>query len=170
MADVHKKSCKTQFFAAREYVYDNPSRTSSALFSKLSMDNTSRRLVSDLIFSLFKKAILTRNIPLPSDAEKTKISLDVVTEDFTSALINEGTGLNQVVLLLATLIESPKNSVIGIEEPEIHLHPSAQSKLAKILLSMAMDNSKQIIFTTHSEHMVYPFLASIASKKNNSLS
>ncbi len=65
--------------------------------------------------------------------------------------------------------ESPRDSIIGIEEPELHLHPKAQSKLSKIIMRMAHSHKKQIIFTTHSEHMLYPFLASIASSEKDSL-
>ena len=158
-----------QFFSSKEYVFNNPEKTSAALFSRISMNNTLGRLVSDLISNLFGKTMQSRNVPSKNDAEKTEVTIDVMSGEFASALINEGTGLNQVVLLLSSLIEAPTNSVIGIEEPEIHLHPEAQGKLAKIMLAVALNDSKQIILTTHSEHMLYPFLASVASKKDNAL-
>ncbi|MCH8915948.1 MAG: DUF3696 domain-containing protein [Thaumarchaeota archaeon] len=57
----------------------------------------------------------------------------------------------------------------GIEEPEINLHPKSQSKLAKIILDISLRKNQQIIFTTHSEHILFPLLTSVASKKENSL-
>lgn len=163
-------SYSVQFYASADIVHKNPEKTSSALLSKISMDSKLRDNVSDLIFSLFGKTIMHRNIPNLENPEKSDVTLDVVKDRFSTALINEGTGLNQVILLLATLTNAPENSTIGIEEPELHLHPSAQSELAKIMIRLVSRYSKQVIFTTHSEHMLYPFLASIASKKEDSLS
>ena len=37
------------------------------------------------------------------------------------------------------------------------------------MIDLGKTQDKQIIFATHSEHMLYPFLASIASKQENSL-
>ena len=37
------------------------------------------------------------------------------------------------------------------------------------MIELGKTQDKQIIFATHSEHMLYPFLASIASKQENSL-
>ncbi len=158
-----------QFFDSNEFVYDKPEKTSSALLSKISTDPRLRRDVSSLVSTLFGKTIDPRNLPSKTDREKSEVTLDVVKNNFSSALINEGTGLNQVILLLVTLVRAPTNSVIGIEEPEIHLHPKAQAQLSKVMMDIAQKESKQLIFTTHSEHMLYPFLASVASKANNSL-
>jgi predicted ATPase len=40
-------------------------------------------------------------------------------------LFNEAFGLNQLVAPLLWLSKVPRGSVIGIEDPEIHLHPRA---------------------------------------------
>ena len=40
-----------------------------------------------------------------------------------------------------------------VEEPEIHLHPKAQAELAEVLAETAKAEDKQIIMTTHSEHL-----------------
>jgi predicted ATPase len=88
---------------------------------------------------------------------------------FDNSLINDGTGTNQVILMLTILALAHDRSIIGIDEPEIHLHPKAQAELSKILLELSTQTDKQIIFTTHSEHILYPLLTSIASGKSNSL-
>ena len=40
-----------------------------------------------------------------------------------------------------------------IEEPEVHLHPKAQADLASVLVEEAKADNKQVIMTTHSEHV-----------------
>lgn len=77
-------------------------------------------------------------------------------------LINEGFGTNQLVHLFAQIAKSPVSSIVGIEEPEVHLHPKAQSELAKVLSEIAKEENRKIILTTHSEHILYRLLIEIA--------
>jgi len=76
-------------------------------------------------------------------------------------LIGDGFGTNQLVQLLLTLALTPEKSLLAIEEPEIHLHPKAQKKLCDILLQTAKEKDKQIIVTTHSEHILYSFVSAV---------
>jgi len=47
-----------------------------------------------------------------------------------------------------------KDGIMLIEEPEISLHPAAQSEVLEFFIEMAMERNHQIIFTSHSEYMV----------------
>lgn len=77
-------------------------------------------------------------------------------------MINEGYGSNQLLFLLEKLVSSEVGSTIGIEEPELHLHPTAQWELANVICKIAISQDKQIIMTTHSEHILYAVLGNIA--------
>ena len=66
--------------------------------------------------------------------------------------------------MLAALAHSPRGSVVAVEEPEIHLDPAAQVGLAKIMVRQAVEEDKQIVFTTHSDHLLYPLLAYVEKK------
>ena len=151
----------------RNMVSINPTRMMSSMISKLSKDLQLLDKVSECIKEISGKSIRTRNLDLDGNDQGVTINFD--NHGTSNAIANEGTGLNQLILLLVTLIISPKNAIIAIDEPEIHLHPGAQSKLAKIILNIAKKENKQIIFTTHSEHMIYPFLASVSSNQDKSL-
>jgi len=76
-------------------------------------------------------------------------------------LINEGFGTNQLVHLFAQIAKSPVPSIVGIEEPEVHLHPKAQSELASVLVEIAKKERKNLILTTHSEHILHRLLTEI---------
>lgn len=81
-------------------------------------------------------------------------------------VISDGFGTNQLVHLLLTLAITPKHSIVTIEEPEIHLHPKAQEKLCDILVEVAKAQDKQLVITTHSEHVLYAFVSAV---KNGTL-
>jgi hypothetical protein len=71
-----------------------------------------------------------------------------------------GFGISQVLPVLVQSFYAPANSIIIMEQPEIHLHPSAQAELADVLISVihSRENSTcrniQLIIETHSEHFL----------------
>jgi len=83
---------------------------------------------------------------------------------FTSDLVNEGLGTNQLVTILAKVLQS-KNKFICIDEPEIHLHPSIIDKLVSVMIEIAEQEGKQFLVSTHSEHFITSLLNSVAKKQ-----
>lgn len=79
----------------------------------------------------------------------------------SNAAAHEGSGASQLAMLLAVLAGSPRGSVITIEEPEIHLDPETQSRLVGAMLRLAVEEDKQVIFTSHSSHILYPLLGHV---------
>lgn len=78
-------------------------------------------------------------------------------------LVNEAFGLNQLVAPLLWLSQAPRGSIVGIEEPEIHLHPRAQAALCDVFVDFATREQKQLILTTHSEHILMGLLTAVAN-------
>jgi predicted ATPase len=76
----------------------------------------------------------------------------------TITLVNEGGGLNRLTYLLGAIISVPKGSCLLVEEPETNLHPKAQYTLASYLVELGKVFDKQILISTHSEHLLYGFL------------
>ena len=81
-----------------------------------------------------------------------------------------GFGISQVLPVLVACFYAPPGSTLLIEEPEIHLHPSAQSCLADIFIDVlnAREGGKkrdvQLIVETHSEHLLRRLQRRIAEK------
>lgn len=71
-----------------------------------------------------------------------------------------GVGVSQVLPVIVQLFYAPPGSTIIIEQPELHLHPSAQASLADVVIDAihAREDSKnrniQIIIESHSEHFL----------------
>jgi hypothetical protein len=64
-----------------------------------------------------------------------------------------GTGISQVLPVLTLCLTARKGDLVLLEQPELHLNPSIQQKLAEFLLQMSQVD-RQIIVETHSEYFV----------------
>ncbi|MBF0622155.1 MAG: DUF3696 domain-containing protein [Magnetococcales bacterium] len=64
-----------------------------------------------------------------------------------------GIGVSQVLPVLAVAYFAQRGSTIILEEPEIHLHPLAQSLLAEMFFYVSREREIQFLVETHSEHL-----------------
>jgi len=78
-------------------------------------------------------------------------------------LVNDGFGVNQVVYILAKIYRAGVETVL-IEEPEVHLHPTVIRNLARRLAMIAIEEGKQLVFTTHSEQFLISLLTCVSEK------
>jgi predicted ATP-dependent endonuclease of OLD family len=148
------------------------SQLTKNLLSAISYDVELVEKISDLIEDIFGKRI--RYLPVPENIGiSQRISFsgsNVGTVDFFDRRIRSyasatGFGLNQLLLLFIQLLDAPVASTILIEEPEISLHPVAQKKLAEILVEIAKKQNKQLIMTTHSEHIAFALFGALKNGK-----
>ena len=71
-----------------------------------------------------------------------------------------GFGVSQVLPVLVQCFYAPPGSIILMEQPEIHLHPNAQSALADVMIDVVnsrengADRNIQLLIETHSEHFL----------------
>ena len=66
------------------------------------------------------------------------------------AITNVGFGISQVLPLILKVL---MHDFCIIDEPEVHLHPALQSKMADFFIEMIKLN-KQLIIETHSDHII----------------
>lgn len=69
-------------------------------------------------------------------------------------LIDVGYGVSQALPIVAELIEaSTPTDLYLLQQPEVHLHPSAQAELGTLMCNVASDG-RQLIVETHSDHLI----------------
>lgn len=83
----------------------------------------------------------------------TRYEVLIHRDGIVSNLRDVGIGVSQVLPVLTLAYFAPKNATILLEEPEIHLHPLAQSVLAEMFVEVSKQRSVQFIIETHSEHL-----------------
>lgn len=65
-----------------------------------------------------------------------------------------GSGEMAVISLVVQVRAQKKETLILLDEPEVSLHPAAQKRLLCFLLEECRTKHHQIVFTTHSPHLV----------------
>ncbi len=64
-----------------------------------------------------------------------------------------GTGVMQAVQILSYVnVYTPK--ILILDEPDSHLHPNNQRRLAEMLVKLSEDRNLQVVLTTHSRHLM----------------
>lgn len=90
---------------------------------------------------------------------------DVVT------LSDVGFGVSQVLPVIVQVFYAPAHSTVLIEQPELHLHPGAQSALGDLLIEAVqareegLQRGVQLIVESHSEHLLRRIQRRVAEGK-----
>lgn len=101
-------------------------------------------------------------INIEEDDENFRLQLDSQPEStHLYDPINVGYGYSYVLTMLVSLIVARENDYIVIENPEAHLHPSAQAEVIKIIAEVATSKNVQLFIETHSDHIVNGALVAV---------
>lgn len=80
-----------------------------------------------------------------------------------------GIGVSQVLPVLVCAYVN-RESLIAIEQPEIHLHPSLQAELGDVFIESALgENKNTLLIETHSEHLILRIMRRIRDNLNGSM-
>jgi predicted ATPase len=80
-------------------------------------------------------------------------------------LANVGFGASQILPVLGLCLSASPGDLILLEQPELHLNPGMQQKLADFLLVMSK-TGRQIIVETHSEYLITRLRRNAASSSD----
>lgn len=81
------------------------------------------------------------------------ITLELIENSQNNDIRNCGSGIQSAIyfaISLATSMESSHSYMVGIEEPELNMHPQAQQTLIESLKNLKKYPNTQFIMTTHS--------------------
>lgn len=96
-----------------------------------------------------------------------KISTD--NPNLQQDLTHVGVGVSQVLPILVLSFLAEEDSTLIFEQPELHLHPRVQTRLADFFVSMNK-LGKQCIVETHSEYLINRLRYLVAKSDNDKIS
>jgi len=78
-------------------------------------------------------------------------------------IVDVGFGVSQTLPVLIALLTAKKGQYVYIEQPELHLHPKAQFKLAKII-TKAVNSGVKVVIETHSSILLRGIQIEVVTK------
>ena len=91
-------------------------------------------------------------------SKRPLIQILLSKNDTDMNIVDVGQGMNQALpLVVRANVEDRPDSMIVLEQPELHLHPAAHGDLAELFARSTKINNQIFIIETHSENMLLRF-------------
>jgi predicted ATPase len=104
------------------------------------------------------------NIISQTEAEIQVGLLSISSRNSLISIADVGFGVSQVLPVLVALLVAQPGQLVYIEQPELHLHPRAQHKLAEFIAEAAT-RGVRVVIETHSDLLLLGIQTEIAKKK-----
>ena len=130
-----------------------------------------RKTFQEMIAYWLRRLGLIHEFHLEEIAQRTNLYRAIVRtsgSNASTALTDVGFGVSQVLPVLVLLYYVPEGSIVMLEQPEIHLHPSVQSDLADVMLNVVKARRLQIVVESHSEHLLRRLQRRVAEEEASS--
>ncbi len=102
----------------------------------------------------FRRVFPDRSIEVRFNPEQDEhIHASIISNGAILPIDAAGTGVLQAVQILAYINWSQPKLLI-LDEPDAHLHPNNQRRLADVLVDLAEERSFQVVLSTHSRHIL----------------
>jgi predicted ATPase len=134
------------------------------LASALSKGEEQNRVIDGVSKWLSQMKVADR-LEVRQIGRSTRYEVVVHRQGIASNLRDVGIGVSQVLPVLTLAYFAPEGSTVLLEEPEIHLHPLAQSVLAELFSHVSRTRKVQFIVETHSEHLFRRMQTLVARRK-----
>jgi predicted ATPase len=97
-------------------------------------------------------SVIIKNINDDNVSDVYSMRLNDEKNQISVSPLDVGFGISQILPIIVQSLIS-KNSIICIEQPEIHIHPRLQTVFGSFI-SEVIDKGNQFIIETHSEHII----------------
>lgn len=133
------------------WAYDNLN-ISNSLLSKVS-EWYAKSFSSKIVLKQLDKGIFSVNIQKLNSSHEVNIA-------------DEGQGMSQILpIVTRCCMQDVDDSIIVVEQPELHLHPAAHEKIADLFVETAKLNNHRYIIETHSKNLLLEIRSLVADKK-----
>lgn len=153
-AEAISQYSKNKFGINGEYVFGYYDKNKDEVIKLEIQDESNKTLNGQLHY--WGKEILDLDLNIQTQQiDNTNLSIKFGAKTLSNLISahDVGTGVSYVLKIIIMALSLKKGDIFLIENPEIHLHPKAISKLTHFFTYL-VDNDIQLIIETHSEHII----------------
>ncbi len=86
-----------------------------------------------------------------------RFEVQIILENKPLNIMNVGYGVSQILPIIVEMLGAPRETIFGIQQPEVHLHPKAQASLGDLIFQFATVKKHRYIIETHSDFLIDRF-------------
>lgn len=124
-----------------------------ALLASALLQGPDRNRIIEKVAHWLKRMDLADQLQVRQVGRSTRYEVVIDSQSVEANLRDVGIGISQVLPVLTVAFFAQPGSTVILEEPEIHLHPLAQSILAELFVEASRERDIQFVIETHSEHL-----------------
>ena len=136
-----------------------------ALLASALLKGEEQNVVLEGVSRWLKRMKVATQLEVRQQGRSNRYELVIHSDGVACNLRDVGIGVSQVLPVLVVAYFAPRGSTIILEEPEIHLHPLAQSVLAELFVEVSRQREVQFVVETHSEHLFRRMQTLVAKQK-----
>jgi predicted ATPase len=147
-------------YAMPEFVRRASVAAKNQQLAKIYSENSRSDQIEDISLEVAVKTVMRRISPGFDINYESHKTVDKVSNGFSSSTtksavrpVNTGFGVSYIFPIIVGAFCLDSGSTFIVENPEVHLHPSAQSELAQFLGALS-STGVQVIIETHSDHII----------------
>lgn len=129
------------------------------LIKKLLTSEKSAQKFSQFVQEFGKTSGLFESISVKKYGRSTTapFELDIILNRRALKIGNVGYGVSQSLPIIVELFSRPEKTWFAIQQPEIHLHPRAQTALGDVFFNLAVMENKKFVVETHTDFIIDRF-------------
>lgn len=131
------------------------------ILDEISSNQTKIGLVKKWICDEFH---LAKDINVVKESGKRYRVVVTTNEDLKVDLMHVGFGLSQILPIITQGCISVPNSLMIVEDPDVHMHPSIQASIVDFFIYLCMERDVSVLVETHSDHFITRLRRRIAEK------
>lgn len=135
------------------------------LLASALLQGPDRNRIIEKVSHWLKRMDLADQLQVRQVGRSTRYEVVIDSQSVAANLRDVGIGISQVLPVLTVAFFAPPGSTVILEEPEIHLHPLAQSMLAELFVEASHERDIQFVIETHSEHLFRRMQTLVAREK-----
>lgn len=139
-------------------------------------DGENTRFILDMMserkddFNLVKQWIcdrfeLARDLNIVKESGKLYRVVVTTNEGVKVDLMHMGFGLSQILPIVTQGCISQPDSLMIVEDPDVHMHPSIQAAMADFFIFLCLKHKVSLLVETHSDHFITRIRRRIAEKE-----
>lgn len=124
-------------------------------------DKNNLQIIRDWLCDRFH---LAKDLNIVKESGKRYRVVVTTNNDIDVDLVHMGFGLSQILPIITQGCISRSNSLMIVEDPDVHMHPSIQAAMADFFIFLCQERNVSVLVETHSDHFITRLRRRIAEK------